>query len=188
MGMIFTLSLLLWGWAEVSMFIYIGNKIGGTLTLVGIFVTAVVGIALLKNQGLSVLKRIRSDMFTGRTSVSSVADSISLVTGAILILIPGYCSDIVGLFLFIPGLRTFSGIFFIKWFTNSKRFKILENLDDNLFKSGHEDRFKTNSKKSPFESKEKPYHPKTSDDIIEGDFVERLSPKPGLKQNKTNQR
>ena len=105
MGITLTLSLLLLGWAEVSTFIYISNEIGGVLTLLGIFITAFVGIVLLKNQGLSVLKRIRSNMLEGRASVSSVADSISLVIGGILMLIPGYFSDAVGLLLFVPGLK-----------------------------------------------------------------------------------
>ena len=185
MGLIFTLSLLLWGWAEVSTFIYIGNEIGGLLTLLGIFVTAIIGIVLLKNQGLSVLKRVHSDMLKGRTSVSSVADSISLVIGGILMLIPGYFSDVVGLVLFIPGLRTFSGMYFVKWFINSKRFSGFENLSKNIYNSRHEHRSQTNSKKNPFTKKEEPYHPKTFDDVIEGDFVERLGPKPKIKQNKT---
>ena len=187
MGLIFTLSLLLWGWAEVSTFIYIGNEIGGLLTLLGIFVTALMGIALLKNQGLSVLKRVHSDMLKGRASVSSVADSISLVIGGILMLIPGYLSDFVGLVLFIPGLRTFSGLYFIKSFANSRKFSGFENFTDNMYKSRHEHRSQTNSKKNPFKEKEDPRHPKTFDDVIEGDFVERLSPKPKIKQNKTGQ-
>ena len=187
MGLIFTLSLLLWGWAEVSTFIYIGNEIGGLLTLLGIFITAFMGIVLLKNQGFSVLKRVRSNMLKGRASVSSVADTISLVIGGILMLIPGYFSDVVGLVLFIPGLRTFSGMCFIKWFINSRRFSGFENLSENMYKSKHEHRSQTNNNKNPFTEKEEPYHPKTSDDVIEGDFVERLSPKPKIKQNKTDQ-
>ena len=187
MGITLTLSLLLLGWAEVSTFIYISNEIGGVLTLLGIFITAFVGIVLLKNQGLSVLKRIRSNMLEGRASVSSVADSISLVIGGILMLIPGYFSDAVGLLLFVPGLRTFFGIFFIKWFTNSRRFNGFENFADTMYKSKHEHRSNTSGKKNSFEEKDVPNHPKTFDDIIEGDFVERISPKPKIKQNKTDQ-
>ena len=55
MGLVIILCLLIWGWAEMSAFIYIGSEIGGLLTLLGVFVTAIFGIALLKRQGLSVL-------------------------------------------------------------------------------------------------------------------------------------
>jgi len=188
MGLIFTLSLFLWGWAEVSTFIYIGNEIGGLLTLLGVFITALMGIVLLKNQGLSVLKRVHSDMLKGRASVTSVADSISLVIGGILMVIPGYFSDVVGLVLFIPGLRTFSGMYFIKWFINSRRFSGFENLSENMYKSKHEHRSQANSKGNPFKEKEEPYHPKTFDDVIEGNFVERLGPKPKKSKQKRTDR
>jgi UPF0716 family protein affecting phage T7 exclusion len=59
MGLIIILGLLIWGWAEMSAFIYIGSEIGGLLTLLGVFVTAIFGIALLKRQGLSVLNRFK---------------------------------------------------------------------------------------------------------------------------------
>ena len=62
MGLIIILGLLIWGWAEMSAFIYIGSEIGGLLTLLGVFVTAIFGIALLKRQGLSVLSRIQADL------------------------------------------------------------------------------------------------------------------------------
>ncbi|MDC1381968.1 FxsA family protein [Candidatus Puniceispirillum sp.] len=187
MRLILTLSLLLWVWAEVTTFIYISNEIGGLLTLLGIFITAAMGIALLKNQGLSVLKRIRSDMLKGRAPVSSVADSISLIIGGVLVVIPGYFSDVVGLFLFIPGFRTYSGIYIIKWFAYSKKLSSFENLGDNMFKSGLWHYSSTNSRKNPYEYKETPSNPKNFDDIVEGDFIERLSPKPTLKQEKRDQ-
>ena len=62
MGLIIILGLLIWGWAEMSAFIYIGSEIGGLLTLLGVFVTAIFGIALLKRQGLSVLSQIQADL------------------------------------------------------------------------------------------------------------------------------
>ena len=91
MGLIIILGLLIWGWAEMSAFIYIGSEIGGLLTLLGVFVTAIFGIALLKRQGLSVLSRIQADLAKGRAPVTSIADSISMVVGGALMLIPRLC-------------------------------------------------------------------------------------------------
>ena len=101
MGLIFVVGLLIWGWVEISTFIYISNKIGGLLTLLGVFMTAIIGIALLKNQGLYVLTRICSDVERGRAPVKSIADSVSLIFGGILMLIPGYMTDTIGFLLFI---------------------------------------------------------------------------------------
>ena len=51
MGLFFLFGFILWGWAEMSAFIYIGGEIGGLFTLLGIFVTAIIGLSLLKSQG-----------------------------------------------------------------------------------------------------------------------------------------
>ena len=77
MALFFIVSLLLWGWVEISVFIFVSNKIGGLLTLLGVFLTAIIGINFLKNQGLSVLNRVRTDLAKGHAPVVSIADSIS---------------------------------------------------------------------------------------------------------------
>ena len=62
MALIFIVGLLLWGWLEISVFILVSNAVGGLLTFLGVFLTAIIGITFLKNQGLSVLSRVRSDL------------------------------------------------------------------------------------------------------------------------------
>ena len=185
MGLILILSLLFWGWAEMSTFIYVGNEIGGLLTLLGVFVTAIVGMALLKNQGLSVLNRIRNDLTNGQSSVSSVADSIALIIGGVLMLIPGYLTDILGLFLFVPGLRTFAGIYSIKWIMNHKKFNGFVNVNVNAAQSERKSHSKTKHRKNPLGFNQKARQNDAFDEIIEGDFEERESPKSQLQHNKT---
>ena len=130
MGLFIIIGLLIWGWAEISAFNLISDEIGGFLTISGILLTAFIGIFLLKHQGLSVLARVRNDMERGRTPVTSIADSISLVFGGVLMLIPGYVTDTVGLLLFIPGFRTISGAYFLKWAGNNHRFRSYINFAD----------------------------------------------------------
>ena len=103
MGFILLFGFILWGWAEMSAFIYIGGEIGGLLTLLGIFVTAIIGLSLLKSQGSALITKIRTDLAQGRPPVGSVADSISLAVGGVLMLMPGYVTDGVGVLLFVPG-------------------------------------------------------------------------------------
>ena len=45
----------LYGWFEFEVFIFIGNAVGGLVTFLGIFVTAFIGVALMKRQGTWVL-------------------------------------------------------------------------------------------------------------------------------------
>ena len=66
---------------------------------------------LLKQQGMAVLARIRTEMRNGQAPVTSFADSVALAVGGIFMLIPGYVTDGIGLFLFIPGIRTIAGVY-----------------------------------------------------------------------------
>ena len=122
MGLFFLFIFLLWGWAEMSTFIFIGSEVGGLLTLLGVFVTAIVGLLLLKSQGSAVMTQFRSDMAQGLTPVGSVSDSIALAVGGILMLIPGYVTDVIGVLLFLPGLRTIIGAWILHHIMNNNRF------------------------------------------------------------------
>ena len=156
MGLIFLVTFLVWGWAEMSAFIYIGKEFGGLLTLLGIVFTGVIGIALLKQQGKRVVNRIQTEIRDGQPPIQSISDSISLLFGAILMLVPGYVTDVIGLILFIPGIRTIAGIYILKWVTQSQRFTNhfhFRNRFDNA----------ENVRQSPSHD----------DEIIEGKFEER---------------
>jgi UPF0716 protein FxsA len=159
MGLLFFIIFLIWGWAEMSAFIYIGSELGGLLTLLGIFVTAVIGLALLKQQGVSVLNRIRNEMRAGQPPITSIADSISLVVGGFLMLIPGYVTDAIGLMLFVPGIRTIASIYLLQWLGRSQRFTSYFHVDSGF------------SGTTPRQSRRGHY-----DDIIEGEFEERPGP------------
>ena len=166
MGLIFVVGLLIWGWVEMSTFIYIGNKIGGLLTLLGVFVTAIIGIALLKNQGFYVLDRIRNDVRSGRTPVTSVADSISLVVGGLLMLLPGYLTDIIGFLLFIPGFRTVTGVFILKWITNGRKFTGFVNLGSGPFPHKTSEHPGMNNEQAPFGFTQKYRQQHDPEDVI----------------------
>ena len=159
MSLFFLLGFILWGWAEMSAFIYIGGEIGGLLTLLGIFVTAIVGLSLLKNQGSAVMTKIRTDLAKGRAPVGSVADSISLTVGGILMLIPGYVTDGIGVLLFIPGLRTIVGAWVLHQLLTNNRFKGFVHVAGQGDFSHH---------------KPRPFH--VADDVIEGDVTEHRPP------------
>ena len=175
MGLIIILSLLIWGWAEMSTFIYIGSEIGGLLTLLGVFVTAIFGIALLKHQGLSVLRQMQADLAKRRAPVTSITDSISMVFGGALMLIPGYVTDAIGLLLFLPGIRTLAGIYLLQWMAKSKRFTGFTNFGSRPFgnaASGNPASGTAGHQHMPFTKQQ---HKMTDDDdIIEGEFEERL--------------
>ena len=99
----------LWAWAELMVFIAIGSEIGALLTIIGIAVTAMVGLWLLKSQGRAIMASLQQKMARGEAPVASMADGAAIAAGAVLMLIPGYITDAMGLVLFIPGVRTIIG-------------------------------------------------------------------------------
>ena len=174
MGLIIILGLLIWGWTEMSAFIYIGSEIGGLLTLLGVFVTAILGIALLKRQGLSVLSQMQADLAKGRAPVTSITDSISMVVGGTLMLIPGYVTDAIGFLLFLPGIRTLAGVCLLQWVTRSKRFAGFTTFSSGPFGNAASDNQASGTaghQHMPFTKQQ--HKMMDDDDIIEGDFEER---------------
>ena len=163
---------ILWGWAEMSASIYIGGEIGGLFTLLGIFFTAIIGLSLLKSQGSAVMTKIRTDLAKGLTPVGSVADSISLAVGGILMLIPGYVTDAIGVLLFIPGLRTIAGAWMLHQLVTNNRFRGFFHVGGQGGVSG----------KGGFSTDHpRPFH--DANDVIEGDVTEHTPPRDRLNKH-----
>ena len=163
MGLFIFFGFILWGWAEISAFIYIGDEIGGLFTLLGVFITTVIGLSLLKSQGNAVMTKIRTDLAQGRAPVGSIADSLSLAVGGILMLIPGYVTDAVGILLFLPGVRTVAGAQFLHHLVTNNRFKGFFHFNEQRgFSSQRADSF---------------YN---TNDVIEGDATEHQPTKDRL--------
>lgn len=99
----------LYGWIEFEALIYIGSEIGGLATFLGIFVTAFIGMWLLRSQGRAVLVNWQNNLSKGELEAQSLASGISLVLGGLLMLLPGYVTDAIGILCFVPGLRTVIG-------------------------------------------------------------------------------
>ena len=93
-------------WLEVIMFGIVGSAFGVGLTIIGIFVTAFIGVRLFRMAGAATLKRMAGAVAMGRASMGEVADGAAVIMAATLLLIPGYATDALGIILFIPGLRS----------------------------------------------------------------------------------
>lgn len=91
---------------EIACFVVIGNAIGLWPTLAGVLLMAVTGALVLRWQGLSLLNEIRSSMGEGRLPARALADAMMVAIAGLLLLLPGYFSDLVGLLLLVPPVRT----------------------------------------------------------------------------------
>jgi UPF0716 protein FxsA len=91
--------------AEIAVFALVGDAIGVLLTIIGVFVTAAIGIRLFRHLGQGTLRRMAEASEQGKAPVVEVADGIAIMIAAGLLLIPGYVTDAGGLIFFIPKLR-----------------------------------------------------------------------------------
>ena len=160
----------LYGWVEFEALIFIGNEIGGLASFLGIFVTAFIGMWLLRSQGRAVLARWQANLTRGEVETASLASGLSLLVGALLMLLPGYVTDAMGILCFIPGLRFFIGRALLA------RFQLVgaQNIFGNRFIPG----FMTDSDgydKPAYSDDKQPFSRSKNQggDIIEGDFEKR---------------
>ncbi|MCT7667250.1 FxsA family protein [Shinella kummerowiae] len=101
------LFILLLPLAEIACFIVVGRRIGLFPTLSLVVLSAIAGIVLMRIQGFGVLNRLRQSGQAGRAPGKELLDAAMILIAGILLLIPGFLSDIVGLALFLPPVRSF---------------------------------------------------------------------------------
>ncbi len=90
---------------ELYLLLKIGGAIGALPTLVLIIATAVLGAALLKHQGLATWQRLKQTLAQGDIPALEIAEGSILLVGGVLLLTPGFLTDILGLFCLLPFTR-----------------------------------------------------------------------------------
>ena len=104
---------------ELALLIKVGEIIGIGATIVLVISTAVIGVSLLKRQGMAALARARDVVESGEFPVESVVDGACLLVAGAFLLTPGLLTDTVGFSLLIPGLRRSLARWLFKKFTGS---------------------------------------------------------------------
>ena len=90
---------------EIYLLIEVGSAIGAGATILLVVLTAVVGAALMRAQGIATLSRARASMAAGEVpAVELLEGAIILVAGALL-LTPGFVTDAVGFACLVPAFR-----------------------------------------------------------------------------------
>jgi UPF0716 protein FxsA len=99
------LALLLLPLVEIALFIVVGRAIGLLPTLALVVAAAVGGALLLRQQGLSVVSRLRSNMSAGTMPGRTVFDAMLIGLSALFLVLPGFLTDAVALALLVPAVR-----------------------------------------------------------------------------------
>ena len=90
---------------ELALLIEIGSRIGTATTLGIIAATGVLGAALVRRQGLGVLRRLREETNAGRLPADPVIDGAFLLVAGALLVTPGVLTDVVGFLCLAPAFR-----------------------------------------------------------------------------------
>jgi UPF0716 protein FxsA len=127
------LSIVLIPVIEIYLFIKIGSQIGAITTILLIFITAIVGVYYAKYEGLNTLKAGFLQLSKNEAPAYEIISGAAIAFAALLLIIPGFATDIFGFLMIFPISRKF----FISKFTN--KFKNKENKNNNFIDGDFED-------------------------------------------------
>ena len=122
---------------EIYLLIKIGSQIGAITTILLIFTTAIVGIYYAKYEGLNTLKAGFNQLRQNETPTYEMLSGAAIAFAAVLLIIPGFVTDLVGFLLIFPLSRKFMFNSFFKKFNNVHKKKNnfidgeYEDIDDN---------------------------------------------------------
>lgn len=90
---------------EIYFLVKVGESIGAWRTILLVVFTAVVGVFLLRQQGLATFGRFQKNMMEGKAPAGEMLEGVFLLFGGLLLLVPGFFTDAIGFFCLIPFTR-----------------------------------------------------------------------------------
>ncbi|MDO9106544.1 MAG: FxsA family protein [Methylovulum sp.] len=91
--------------AEIYLLLQVGGIIGALPTIFLVVFTALLGAFLLKQQGLATFRRFQLSMAQGEVPAYEIIEGPIILLGGVLLLTPGFITDLMGLVCLIPQLR-----------------------------------------------------------------------------------
>ena len=116
---------------EIYLFIKIGSQIGAITTILLIFATAVIGVYYAKFEGLNTLKFGFAQLSKNKTPTYEMISGAAIAIAALLLIIPGFATDIFGFLILFPFTRNFFLERFLDKFKNKE-----EKVEKNKFIDG----------------------------------------------------
>tara|TARA_B100000963_G_scaffold346775_1_gene352375 strand:+ start:7 stop:411 length:405 start_codon:yes stop_codon:yes gene_type:complete len=120
---------------EIYLFIQIGGQIGAFNTILIILLTAVVGIYFVRLQGLNTLRSGVTQLYSNQLPIYEMMSGAALAIAALLLIIPGFATDIIGFVLIFPITRNLIFKYLRKKYTREKS-------KDDLIEGEYEDKDK----------------------------------------------
>jgi UPF0716 protein FxsA len=118
---------------EIYLLIKIGSEIGAITTIFLIFITAILGIYYAKYEGLNTLRSGFNQLKRNETPTYEMLSGAAIAFAAVLLIIPGFATDLLGFLLIFPLTRKFifNGLF--------KKFNTVNTKKNNFIDGEYED-------------------------------------------------
>ena len=129
---------------EIYLMIKVGGVIGALNTVLLIFFTAITGVYFARIAGLSTLKSGFNQLVKNEIPVYEIISGAALAFAALLLIIPGFLTDIIGFLLIIPVTRKF----FISSISSRLKKNKDRNNNDDIIEGSIEENHKDNNKDS----------------------------------------
>ncbi|MGD8620170.1 MAG: FxsA family protein [Gammaproteobacteria bacterium] len=101
---------------EIYLLIVVGGIIGALPTVALVVLTAVIGAALARHQGLATLQRVQASLARGEAPAIEMLEGALLLVGALLLLTPGFFTDALGFVCLVPPTRRLLSLWLLKRF------------------------------------------------------------------------
>ena len=108
---------------EIYLFIKIGGQIGAFNTISLIFITAIIGVFYARYEGLNTLRSGFSQLIKNEAPVYEIISGAAIAFAALLLIVPGFATDLLGFLLIFPLTRKLFFGKFIKKFKNETKIK-----------------------------------------------------------------
>jgi UPF0716 protein FxsA len=93
------------GAIEIFVFVQVGEWIGYGWAIVALIAIALFGIWLVKREGLGTWRRAQAQMRAGEIPAAEAVDGALIAGAGLLLIVPGFVTDVIGLLLLLPPLR-----------------------------------------------------------------------------------
>jgi len=114
----FLLLLILFPAVEISLFLISSKIIGILPTMLLIVLTSALGAYFARKQGIEAFQKVQRDLQYGKMPGGAIVDGFCILIGGLLLLIPGFLSDLIGALLLIPVTRKGIKPLFERWLRN----------------------------------------------------------------------
>jgi len=92
---------------ELAAFVLVGQAIGFLNAIGVLLLISIVGVLIVRHQGIGIYRRVRLQLREGIVPAAELVDGLLILIAGLLLIIPGYISDAVGLALLLPPVREF---------------------------------------------------------------------------------